>query len=153
MAQRTRVGLRAAAKEVAQRAASVARLQAELARSEMRGTALLGAGAAVFAIVGFMLLTCLFVVALAVPLPAWLATLIVTVVYFAVAAALGVAFRQARQGAVARDQARITAAAVRRARGDGAAESTLAPPGAVTNAAAPVPAAIPGSGGSHGDGA
>ncbi|HEY7280633.1 MAG TPA: phage holin family protein, partial [Actinomycetota bacterium] len=84
-------GLREALREVAQSASNVARLQAELSRSDLKQTSALGLGAAVFGVLAFLLLTTLFVIALAIPLPAWLAILIVMLVYMAIAAALGAA--------------------------------------------------------------
>jgi hypothetical protein len=105
-------GLREAANDVARHASAVARLQAELTRSELRSSGVLGFGAAVFAVMAFLLLTTLLVAALAIPFPVWLAILIVMLVYMALAVVLGAAFRKSRQAGVAKDQARVTAAAL-----------------------------------------
>jgi hypothetical protein len=122
-------GLREALREVAQSASNVARLQAELSRSDLKQTSALGLGAAVFGVLAFLLLTTLFVIALAIPLPAWLAILIVMLVYMAIAAALGAAYRHARVNSVARQQARVTSATLKRISGKGApAPPPVAPP-------------------------
>ena len=120
-------GLREAVGDVARHASAVARLQAELSRSELRSSGLLGFGAAVFAVMAFLLLTTLFVAALAIPLPLWLAILIVLVVYATLAAVLGAAFKRSRQAGVATDQARITMATLRSARANGAGNTTAPP--------------------------
>ena len=121
-------GLRGALREVAQSASSVARLQAELTRSDLKTSSVLGLGAAMFAFMGFLLLTTLFVIALAIPLPAWLAILIVMVVYLAVAAVLGIRYRQTRGGSIAREQAQLTAAVFRGIRGSDDVPSVPAAP-------------------------
>jgi len=105
-------GLRQAATDVLRHAKAVARLHGELTRSEVRTSGVLGFGAAVFAVMSFLLLTTLFVAALAIPLPLWLAILIVTVLYASMAAVLGIAFRKSRQEGVAKDQVGLTAAAL-----------------------------------------
>jgi len=117
-------GFREAVGDVARHASAVARLQSELTRSEVRSSALLAFGAAVFAVMAFLLLTTLFVASLAIPLPLWLAILIVMLVYLALAGVLAVAFRATRQSGVAKDQARLTLAALRSARGDGAGQTS-----------------------------
>jgi uncharacterized membrane protein YqjE len=90
-------GVGAAAKQVAEHASTLARLELELAGLELKQKAgALGAGvgvgigAAVVALyaVGFLLATA--AVALAIVLDAWLALLIVTLALFAVTAVLGV---------------------------------------------------------------
>jgi hypothetical protein len=118
------VGLRGAVKEVARRASAVARLQAELTKAELASTGKnaaigggLAAGAAFLGVFVFALLTTLFVVALAIPLPLWLAVLIVLVAYLIVAAVLGLLarnhFAQARGPRLAAEQAKLTAGALR----------------------------------------
>jgi hypothetical protein len=143
-------GLRQAATDVARHAKAVARLHAELTKSEVRSSGLLGFGAAVFAVLGFLLLTTLFVVALAIPLPLWLATLIVTLVYFAVAAVLGLALRKTRQESVAKDQVRLTAAALGAGRKGAAARTSPASPAVAMTGQSP-PAARPEISRSDGD--
>jgi hypothetical protein len=77
----------------------------------------LAAGAAFLGVFVFALLTTLFVVALAIPLPLWLAVLIVLVAYLIVAAVLGLLarnhFAQARGPRLAAEQAKLTAGALR----------------------------------------
>ena len=89
-------GVGAAAKQVAEHASTLARLELELAGLELKQKAGalgagvgLGIGAAVAALyaVGFLLATA--AVALAIVLDAWLALLIVTLALFAVTAVLG----------------------------------------------------------------
>jgi hypothetical protein len=147
-------GLREAVRDVARHASAVARLQGELTRSELRSSGLLGFGAAVFAVMSFLLLTTLFVAALAIPLPLWLAILIVMLVYMALAGVLGVAFRASRQSGVAKDQARITMATLRSARsnagGDATPQVTAAPTGSPS--ASPAAPLVPDAQGSHVDG-
>jgi hypothetical protein len=89
-------GVGTAAKQVAEHASTLARLELELAGLELKrkagalGAGLgLGVGAAVIAVyaVGFLLATC--AVALALVLDLWLAMLIVTLILFALAGLLG----------------------------------------------------------------
>jgi hypothetical protein len=112
-------GLRAAVREVAQRASAVARLQAELVKTELADTGKntgvgvgLVIGAAFIGVFAFGLLTALFVVALANALPLWLSILIVLVVYLGLAALLGLIarnrFSQAKGAPQAAQQARLT---------------------------------------------
>ncbi len=93
-------GVGTAAKQVAEHASTLARLELELAGLELKrkagafGTGIgLGSGAAVVALyaVGFLFATVAF--ALATFLDAWLAVLIVTVALFGVAAILGLLAR------------------------------------------------------------
>jgi hypothetical protein len=95
-------GVGAAAKQVAEHASTLARLEFELAGLELKQKAGalgagvgLGIGAAVVALyaVGFLLATA--AVALAIVLDAWLALLIVTLALFAVTAVLGLIARRA----------------------------------------------------------
>jgi len=90
-------GVGAAAKQVAEHASTLGRLELELAGLELKQKAgalgagvALGIGAAVVALyaVGFLLATA--AVALAIVLDAWLALLIVTLALFAITAVLGV---------------------------------------------------------------
>ena len=90
-------GVGAAAKQVAEHASTLGRLELELAGLELKQKAGalgagvgLGIGAAVVALyaVGFLLATA--AVALAIVLDAWLALLIVTLALFAITAVLGV---------------------------------------------------------------
>ena len=100
------VGFGAAAKQVAEHASALARLELELATLELKrklaalGLGIgLGVGAAVFLlfVVGFGLAT--VAAALATFLPTWLALLIVTVFLLLVAAVLGMlALRAVRRG-------------------------------------------------------
>jgi hypothetical protein len=112
-------GLRAAVRDVAQRASAVARLQAELFKAELADTGknagvgvALVIGAAFLGVFAFGLLTALFVVALANVLPLWLSILIVLVVYLGLAALLGLLarnhFSQAKGAPRAAEQARLT---------------------------------------------
>jgi uncharacterized membrane protein YqjE len=99
-------GVGAAAKQVAEHASTLAKLELELAGLELKqkagalGTGLgLGIGAAVVGVyaIGFVFAT--IAVALALVLDLWLAMLIVTVGLFAVAALLGLlAVRRIRRG-------------------------------------------------------
>jgi uncharacterized protein (DUF983 family) len=117
-------GLRGTLKEVARRATTVARLQAELAKAELASTgknagagAALAAAAAFVGVFVFALFTALLVVALAIALPVWLSILIVLVVYLIVAAVLGAIarslFRRAKGAPLTSEQARLTASALR----------------------------------------
>src|SRR4051794_2767917 len=112
-------GLRGTLKEVARRATTVARLQAELAKAELASTgknagagAALAAGAAFVGVLAVALFTALLVVALAIVLPAWLSVLIVLVVYLIVVAVLGAIartlFRRAKGAPLTPEQARLT---------------------------------------------
>lgn len=116
-------GLRDSVKEVARHGAAVLRLQAELARAELRDTAknagaglALVIGAAFFAFFVFALLTGLFVALLALALPVWASVLIVMVVYIVVIIVLVMVargrFRQAKGTPLAREQARLTKSAL-----------------------------------------
>jgi uncharacterized membrane protein YqjE len=95
-AETEQAGVGTAAKQVAEHASTLARLELELAGLELKQKAGalgagvgLGIGAAVAAVyaVGFLLATA--AVALAIVLDAWLALLIVTLALFAVTAVLG----------------------------------------------------------------
>jgi uncharacterized membrane protein YqjE len=95
-AETEQTGVGAAAKQVAEHASTLAKLELELAGLELKQKAGtfglgigLGVGAAVVAFyaVGFLFATA--AVALAIVLDAWLAVLIVTLCLFAVAAVLG----------------------------------------------------------------
>jgi len=136
-------GIKDAVSDVARHASAVARLQAELSRSELRSSGLLGFGAAVFAVMAFLLLTVLFVAVLAIPLPLWLAILIVLLVYGSLSAVLGIAFRRSRQAGVAKDQARITIATLKSARagGSGAPQPATPTPAASSPSVSSSPAA------------
>jgi uncharacterized membrane protein YqjE len=106
VAETEQQGVGAAAKQVAEHASALARLELELAGLELKQKAGalgagvgLGIGAAVVALyaVGFLLATA--AVALAIVLDAWLALLIVTLVLFAVTAVLGlIAVRAIKRG-------------------------------------------------------
>jgi uncharacterized membrane protein YqjE len=106
VAETEQQGVGAAAKQVAEHASALARLELELAGLELKQKAValgagvgLGIGAAVVALyaVGFLLATA--AVALAIVLDAWLALLIVTLVLFAVTAVLGlIAVRAIKRG-------------------------------------------------------
>ncbi len=92
--EQPRVG--AAAKQVAEHASALAKLELELAGLELKQKAGslgagvgLGVGAALFALYGLGFLFATAAVALAIVLDAWLAVLIVTVSLFALAALLG----------------------------------------------------------------
>jgi len=115
--------LRDSVREVARRGAAVLRLQAELAKAELRDTAKnAGAGlalviaAAFLAFFVFALLTGLFVALLALALPVWASVLIVMVVYIIVVLVLVLVargrFRQAKGTPLAREQAKLTASAL-----------------------------------------
>ncbi len=116
-------GLRAAVKEVAQRATAVSRLQAELVKAELASTgknagigAALAFAAAFIGVFVFGLVTALLVVVLAIPLPLWLSILIVLVLYLIVMAALGALardrFNKTKGPRLSKEQARLTAAAL-----------------------------------------
>ena len=116
-------GLRDSIKEVARRGGAVLRLQAELAKAELRDTAKnagaglgLVVGAAFLAFFVLALLTALFVALLALVLPVWASILIVMVVYIVVVAVLVLVargrFRRAKGTPLSREQARLTSAAL-----------------------------------------
>jgi uncharacterized membrane protein YqjE len=106
VAETEQQGVGAAAKQVAEHASTLARLELELAGLELKQKAGalgagvgLGLGAAVVALyaVGFLLATA--AVALAIVLDAWLALLIVSLALFAVTAVLGlIAVRAIKRG-------------------------------------------------------
>jgi len=90
-------GVGAAAKQVAEHASSLARLELELAAVELKRKASLlgvgiglGAGAALMALYGLGFLLATITAALAIVLDTWLALLLVTLVLFSLAFALGV---------------------------------------------------------------
>ncbi|MBA3365291.1 MAG: phage holin family protein [Actinobacteria bacterium] len=101
-----RAGIGSAAKQVAEQASALARLELELAALELKRKAAalglgigMGLGAAVFGLMalGFMFAT--VAAALATFLPTWLSLLVVTVFLLLVAAVLGmVALRSVRKG-------------------------------------------------------
>jgi len=140
-----RGGLREAAQEVARRAASVARLQSELARSELKSSSALAFGAAVFGVFAFALFTTLLVAALAIPLPVWLSVLIVMVLYLIAAGVLGSAFRRTKGAPLAKQQARVTATALRLRHGGDIPSSGEANDVVSSSSASPSPARNPGA--------
>ena len=99
-------GVGAAAKQVAEHASSLAKLELELAGLELKSKvaalgagAGLGIGAALLALYGLGFLFATIAVALAIVLDAWLALLLVTVALFAVAGILGLlALRKIKRG-------------------------------------------------------
>jgi hypothetical protein len=99
-------GLGAVAKEVAERASSLFRLELELAGLELKkkvtnlGVGIgLGVGAAIFAFYGLGFLFATIAAALATAMSTWLAILIVTLGLFVVAAVLGlIAASQIKKG-------------------------------------------------------
>jgi len=116
-------GLRDSVREVARRGAAVLRLQAELARAELRSSAQnAGAGlallvaAAFFAFFAFALMTGLFVALLALALPLWASVLIVLGVYLLVVLTLILVarsrFRAVKGAPLAREQLRLTTSAL-----------------------------------------
>jgi uncharacterized membrane protein YqjE len=95
-------GVGAAAKEVADHASAIAKLELELAGLELKrkvgslGTGIgMGVGAALFAVFGLGFLFATIAAGLATFLPTWLAILIVTLLLFALAAVLGILARGA----------------------------------------------------------
>ena len=153
-------GLRAAVRDVAQRASAVARLQAELFKAEIADTGKnagvgvgLVIGAAFLGVFAFGLLTTLFVVALANLLPLWLSILIVLVVYLGVAAILGLLarnhFKQAKGAPRAAEQARLTRDALGLNRGESGGSPSSTPAsqrpseGSTGTTAAATPAVAP----------
>jgi hypothetical protein len=95
-------GVGAAAKEVADHASAIAKLELELAGLELKrkvgslGTGIgMGAGAAVLAVYGVGFLFATIAAVLATFVDTWLAILIVTLLLFAVAAVLGILARNA----------------------------------------------------------
>src|SRR3954452_14252210 len=99
-------GVGAAAKDVADHASAIAKLELELAGLELKrkvaslGTGIgMGVGAALFAVFGLGFLFATIAAALATFLSTWLAILIVTLFLFVVAAVLGMlALRAIRKG-------------------------------------------------------
>jgi len=93
-------------KELAGQTSTLVRQELRLAQAEVtekgklagKGAGMLG-GAAVAAVLGLGALTALLIVALDAAMPLWLAALIVTVLWLAVAAALAAAGRTALQSA------------------------------------------------------
>jgi len=97
-------GVGAAAKDVADHASAIAKLELELAGLELKrkvaslGTGIgMGVGAALFAVFGLGFLFATIAAAFATFLPTWLAILIVTLLLFALAAVLGILARGAIQ--------------------------------------------------------
>jgi tetrahydromethanopterin S-methyltransferase subunit C len=97
-------GVGAAAKEVADHASAIAKLELELAGLELKrkiaslGTGIgMGVGAALFAVFGLGFLFATIAAGLATFLPTWLAILIVTLLLFVLAAVLGILARSAIQ--------------------------------------------------------
>jgi Putative Actinobacterial Holin-X, holin superfamily III len=124
---RSNGGVGAAAKDVAEHAGAIARLEAELAALELKqkvaalgiGIGLaVGAALCVLYMVGFLLAT--IAAALATFLPTWLALLIVTLALLAVAGILGLLARSSiRKGTPpvpeqAIEEAKLTTAAVKK---------------------------------------
>ena len=100
-------GVGTAAKQVAEHASTLTKLNLELARLELKSKASgvgFGIGAALVALYGLGFLFAAVAVALAVVLDAWLALLIVTVGLFAIAGGLGLVARaKLKSGGAARD--------------------------------------------------
>ena len=120
-------GLRSAAKAVADRAVTIARLERELASLELKrkagwlmGGVGLAAGAAVLAFFGLMFLLAAAGAALALAMPTWLALLAMFLILLGVAAALGLlGLRAIRKGTPpvpeqAIREAKLTAEALKR---------------------------------------
>jgi hypothetical protein len=102
MPTRAADGVGSAAKQVAEHASTLAKLELELAGLELKRKAGalgagvgLGIGAALFALFGLGFLFATVAVALAIVLDAWLALLLVTLGLFALAAVLGLIARNA----------------------------------------------------------
>jgi hypothetical protein len=94
-------GVGTAAKQVAEHAGTLAKLNLELARLELKNKAAavgFGIGAALLALYGLGFLFATIAVALAIALDAWLALLLVSVGLFAIAGVLGLVARARLKG-------------------------------------------------------
>ena len=100
-------GVGTAAKQVAEHAATLAKLNLELARLELKskaGVVGFGIGAALLALYGLGFLFATVAVALAIVVDAWLALLLVTVALLSIAGILGLIARaRLKRGGSARD--------------------------------------------------